>query len=613
MVAAVCTASAQPRPFTPADLWEWREIRDARINPDGDMAVYAERFADRASDTFQSRLWLAPADGSARRPLTSAGASDTEPRWSPDGSHVAFLSNRSGAPQIFTCSVKPGATPVQLTRGDATPLALAWSSDGRSIAYTARVAEPMPGATWAPPALLPQLRAPHTRLFVIPASGGDARAIPLGNLEPEGEPAWTPDGRSLLAALTAPFDPEHPLEGAEIYSLRLPDFTLRRITNHPGPDTNPVPSPDGSRIAWLSREPSPQSYVVAKLWVANPDGSRARALAGALDRDPVQPAWSSDSRTVYFLADDRGETRVWAARNDGSARIVLSAPRLRDFTLADSGRAVAVRAPEELVTFPVDVAGMPVVLAAPNRELLADRAMGPVEAFQYTAGTNTIQAWVTRPPGFDAARKHPLLLAVDDAPRRMCGSEFRLRSQVLAGAGMIVLCANPRGTPGYGEAFGNLIHTGLPGDDFDDWMAGVEAMASKPYVDPARLSIEGGLVAAWAIGHTARFHAAVARRPIVDFALDVAIASDGRQRASAWMGAMPWADPEQYWKHSPLYYAGQFRTPTLIVAGEHDAAADELYFALQARKVESALVRIGEERPGDLVLEMEAALAWLKR
>jgi dipeptidyl aminopeptidase/acylaminoacyl peptidase len=79
------------------------------------------------------------------------------------------------------------------------------------------------------------------------------------------------------------------------------------------------------------------------------------------------------------------------------------------------------------------------------------------------------------------------------------------------------------------------------------------------------------------------------------------------------MGAMPWADPEQYWKHSPLYFAGQFRTPTLIIAGQHDAAADELYFALRARKVESALVRIGEERPGDLVLEMEAALAWLKR
>jgi dipeptidyl aminopeptidase/acylaminoacyl peptidase len=140
----------------------------------------------------------------------------------------------------------------------------------------------------------------------------------------------------------------------------------------------------------------------------------------------------------------------------------------------------------------------------------------------------------------------------------------------------------------------------------------MDAAIARESVDTRRLAIVGGLSAAWAIGHTDRFHAAVARRPIADFTLDVATAQDGARRAITWMGALPWADPEQYTKHSPLYFAGQFRTPTLIVAREHDPAADELYFALRWKKVESAMVRLSD-RPADRVLELEAIAGWLKR
>ena len=115
----------------------------------------------------------------------------------------------------------------------------------------------------------------------------------------------------------------------------------------------------------------------------------------------------------------------------------------------------------------------------------------------------------------------------------MCGPDFRLRPQVFAAAGFLVLCANARGGPGYGEAFGNLIRSGFPGDDFDDWMAGLDAVAARPYVDSARLAIAGGISAAWAIGHTERFYAAIARRPLVDFTLDIATVPDGRLRDAA--------------------------------------------------------------------------------
>jgi acylaminoacyl-peptidase len=296
---------------------------------------------------------------------------------------------------------------------------------------------------------------------------------------------------------------------------------------------------------------------------------------------------------VYFLADDRGATRVYAARNDGSVRPVTNAPeRLRGFSLADNGRAVAVRqtsaAPGELVTFRWT--------CPPSRETRG-RQRGPVRGTRPQAIEEISSLPAARPSGLDCQtarvrrrEKYPLLVDIDDAPRRMCGDDFRLRAQIFAARGFVVLCANPRGTPGYGEEFGNLIRSRFPGDAFDDIMRGVDYLISKGTIDPARLSISGGLLAAWAIGHTERFRAAVVRHAIADWLTDVAHAPDGVYRAAAWMGAMPWDDPDQYVKHSPIYFAGNFRTPTLVLASDPDPGAEELYFARQARKVDSALV-----------------------
>ena len=620
---AACAPAGQR--FTPADWWDWRDISTPRINAEGTSVVFVESWNLRDGDRTCFNLWtVSTASGAAPRRLTDGPWRDTSPAWSPDGAAVAFLSDRDGAPQIWVRRLDSGAD-RRITSLDAPPLTVAWSPDGASLAFTARVPGPPPPAAWAPPAILPMLRRPVARvqLFVIPATGGTPRALPLGkpkgDLDIRGEPAWMPDGKSILVSAGAPPDAAHALEGGEIYAVPTAGGATRQISRHPGPDEAPLPSPDGRRIAWLAREPTAQSYVTTKLYVANPDGTRVKVLAGALDRDVSHAQWSNDSRTVYFLADDRGATHVYAARADGSVRQVTNAPeRLRGFSLADNGRAAAVRqtatAPAELVTFPVDLPAKPLQLAAANAALLAARDRGAVEEIQYASDGKTIQGWIVKPPAFDAAKKYPLLVAVDDAPRRMCGSEFRLRAQIFAARGFVVLCANPRGTPGYGEEFGNLIRSRFPGDDFDDLMRGVDHLIARGYIDPGRLAISGGLLAAWAIGHTARFHAAVVHHAIADWVTDVAHAPDGIYRAAAWMGAMPWDDPDQYVKHSPVYFAGNFRTPTLVIAGAADPGAEELYFALQAKKVDSALLRLGGEgRPSQVILGWEATLAWLER
>lgn len=605
-------------PFTADDLWDWHSASDAQISSDGRRIAYVEELKDRQSDAAWSNLWLATADGRLRQRLTEGPWRDDWPRWSPDGERIAYRSNRTGGAGIRVRRLDSGADSAVVA---ATPDSLAWSPDGRSIAFTAWVPRTT-AADWAPPAILPHLAsgiAGSEELFIVPAGGGAARQITHDSFVKRGSPVWTPDGRWILNAAERAPDAASPLEGAELYAVQVADGSVRRLTEHPGPDENPVVSPDGAKVAWIRAETRPAGYAIRKLYVMNADGSRVRALTGSLDRNVVAPQWSSDSRTVYFLADDQGSTHVYLARNDGTVRQVTNrVERLRGFSLADNGRAATVRWAAtdagSVVTFAVDLPGGVTTVAAPNDALLAGRDIGPVEELRFESAGKNLQAWLTKPLRMEPGRRYPLLLDVHDDPRAMCGPEFGLRAQILAARGLLVLCVNPRGTPGYGEDFGNLLSTRFPGDDFDDLMRGVETAAARPDVDPQRLMLAGGLLAAWAIGHTDRFRAAVARHPIAEWVSGVALAPDGFRRAAAWMGAMPWDDPDQYVKHSPLFSASSFKTPTLVIAGESDPGAEELYFALQARKVDRALVHIpGDGKPGTAVLELETILAWLAR
>jgi acylaminoacyl-peptidase len=582
--------------WSPSDLWSWRTPRDPRISPDGRRAVYLEEWNDRGTDATCSNLWLVSIGDRQPRRLTDGPWRDRSPRWSPDSTRIAWISGRGGIRVLALDSGQEGTI-------EASPLAFAWSRDGQSIAYTALVPPRTAPPAWAPAAIVtwlaPQSHA-HAALFVAPAAGGPAQAVTGPEFDAAGEPGWSRDGKSIVIAAA----------DRQIYSIRLAEHVARRLTNDSNRNENPVVSPDGSKIAWMATDSALHSYSIRKLYVMNADGSHVKLLAGALDRDPSDPQWSSDSRTIYFIADDAGSTHVYASRNDSTVRQVThSVERQRGFSLADNGRAVAVRSTAqsvEVVSFPVDMPPpTPVVLAAPMAQLLAQREIAPAEEIHVPSAGKQIQAWVIEPPHFDAERKYPLLLDIADDPRRMFGPEFSLRAQIFAARGWVVLRVNPRGTPGYGEEFGRLLPTRYPGDDADDLLAAVDFVVAKGGIDATHIAVSGGLLAAWMLGHSDRFAAVVARRPIVDFALDAG-------RAAPWMGAMPWDDPQQYAAHSPIYFAQNWKTPTLVLAGDPDPQSDEFYFALQQRKVDAVMVRIPDwSKPSARVLELESTLAWL--
>jgi acylaminoacyl-peptidase len=590
------TAAAQRRALSPEDLRLWRGDSDPRINSQGVSAVYTENWYGSAH--YYSDIWLVDAKGKERRALSPGEWRDWSARWNPDGTEVAFLSDRSGKVQIYAMRMEPVGAATAVTRGDLTPLAFAWSPDGKWLAFTARVAADGARAAWAPASILPLVQAAGpgpVQVFLVAAGGGEAQRLTTSALDFSGEPAWMPDGRSLVCAA-----------GGQIFSIRVADHAVRELTHNGMVNSEPVPAPDGSKIAWLAAEVKPQNYVVRHLWVMNAEGARDRMLGGALDRDVMHPQWSNDSRTVYFLADDQGSTHLYAGRNDGTARQATSrVERLSGFSLADNGRAVTVRSTGteggNVITFTTDVPGGVTTLSEPNGGLMADRHLAAVEEIHYESEGKSIQAWLVKPPQFDASKKYPLLLDVRDDPRAMYGVEFRLRQQILASAGYVVVCANPRGTPGYGEEFGHLLRTRSPGDDADDLLRGVEYVVKQGYVDEKRIGVVGGMTAAWLIGHTDRFSRAVLRRPLVDWAADL-------RRARAELGVWPWEDAELYTKRSPIFSMGSVKTPTLILAGEGDGQSEQLFYALQQRKVETVLVRSPDE-----VQELQAILGWMGR
>jgi len=582
--------------WSPEDLWNWHTPRDPRISPDGRHVVYLEEWNDRATDAACSNLWLVSTADNQPRRLTIGQWRDRSPRWSPDGTRVAWISGRGGIHVLALDS-------NQETAIEAAPLAMAWSRDSQSIAFTVLAPPSKKPPAWATTAILPWLvpqSHAHSALFVVPAAGGPAQAVSGPDLDAVGEPVWMRDGKSVVIAAA----------DGQIYSFRLADGEVRQLTHDSHRNESPVPSPDGSKIAWMATDTALRSYSVRKLYVMNADGSHVKLLAGSLDRDPENPQWSPDSRTVYFLADDSGSTHLLASRNDSTVRQVTHGKeRLRGLSLADDGRVVTLRCTEqavEVVSLPVDTPpATPVVLAAPMAKLLATREIAPAEEIRFPSAGKSIQGWVIKPPHFDAARKYPLLLDIADAPRRMFGPEFSLCAQIFAAHGWVVLRVNPRGTPGYGEEFGRLLPTRYPGDDADDLLAAVDFVVAKGGIDEKRIAVRGGLLAAWILGHSDRFAAVVARRTIVDFTLEAG-------RAARWMGAMPWDDPDQYVKRSPIYFAGHWNTPTLVLASEHDPQSDEFYFALQQRKVDSVMVRAPDwSKPSARVLELETTLAWL--
>ncbi|HTP31611.1 MAG TPA: prolyl oligopeptidase family serine peptidase, partial [Candidatus Acidoferrales bacterium] len=496
LAASAAMLAAKPGLNT-STIWQMRTVSDPQISKDGKTVIYVLAWNDQMLDQRFSNLWIVSSDGKDNRPLTTGSYRDTSPRISPDGTRIAYLSNRSGKNQIHVRWLDTGQE-TQITDLQQAPSNIEWSPDGQWIGYTARVPakndfsvrlpEKPAGAKWQdPPIVVTKLRwtadgqgivqPGYTHVFAVPATGGAPRQITSGDYNHGGGAqgggfAWSADGKWIYASTNRVPDADYALEGGDIYAYSVDDGSVKQLTTRKGPDTEPVPGPGGRKIAYLGHDWKFQSYTVNHLYLMDPDGSNPKNLTASLDRDVRAPHWSWDGKTIYFLVDERGSTQLYSADvESGAVKPVTSGVQQLGinggFSIANSAMVATVRstsdAPGDVVVLPAYRQAPPVRLTSVNDSLMSQYQLGRVEEITFDSfdGRN-MQGWIIKPPDFDASKKYPFILDIHGGPHSMYGVAFQHELQIQAAHGYVVLYMNPRGSTGYGEEFGNIIHTHYP-------------------------------------------------------------------------------------------------------------------------------------------------------
>ena len=662
--AAPAAATAPPvasRTFGPSDLFSLEVATDPQISPDGRRIAYVRRSGDIMTDRFRPSIWLVDAATGEQSPLVAGTGSHSSPRWSPDGTKLAYVSTgEGGGAQLFVRWMDTGAS-VRITGLATTPSSIAWSPDGRSIAYSMLSPDPAPtlgqapakpeGAQWAEPLEVitavtyradgaGYLDHGHDQVFVVPADGGAPRQLTWGPYDHGGPLSWSPDGRTLYLSANRREDRERETADSEVYALDVASGDLRALTDRRGPDGSPVVSPDGRRIAWVGFDDQRLGYHNAVLSVMDADGSNRRDLTTALDRSAGDPVWASDGRSIYFDYDDHGVTRVARVTLDGSISTVVEALSGAELDRPYSGGQFSVARDGAIAftlgspTRPAELAirrrGETRTLTRLNANLLDAKALGEVRRIETPSSHDgrAVEAWLTLPPSHQPGQRHPLILEIHGGPFAAYGPHFSTDNQLYAASGYAVLSVNPRGSTSYGAEFANLIHHAYPGNDYDDLMSSVDAVIAEGIADPEHLYVTGGsgggVLTAWIVGSTNRFQAAATQKPVIDWASFALTADVPTFFARYWFGEYPWEDHEAYWRRSPLSLVGRVETPTLVVVGGSDyrtpvSEAEQYYTALQLRGVPTALVKIpgaGHSfavRPSQSAARISAILAWFER
>jgi dipeptidyl aminopeptidase/acylaminoacyl peptidase len=627
-----------PRTLTVERYMDYETVADPRISPDGTQVVYTRRWVDTLQDKWSSALWVVNADGTRNRFL----AEGSDAVWSPDAARIAYIAEGAPkGPQVWVRWMDSGGAATQITRAEDAPSSLGWSPDGKQIGFSMFVPQEvvwdvgMPkapeGATWTKtPAVIDRLHYRQDRrgytepgtvhLFVVPSDGGTPRDLTPGDwyvgarfdgLTGEVGWDWTPDGRTIIVdGLDVP-DADLRYRDSDVFAIDVESGTRRKLTPD-GTWSNPRISPDGKVVALVGSSRSKASYHADELYVVGLDSSGMRKISATLDRDAGDLRWAADGSGVYFTAGDQGTSNIWFAPLTGAPRQVTKGDHMLTLSgLSRSGVAVGVRsAPKE----PPDVVRLSLAgnaalqpLTRVNEDLLAGITLGEVEKIQYTSTANTkVDGWIVKPPGFNPSTRYPLVMEIHGGPHGMYNVGFNYFFQAFASRGYVVLYTNPRGSTGYGSAFGNAIERAYPSVDYDDLMAGVDAILARGYVDEGRMFVGGcsggGVLSSWVIGHTDRFAAAAVRCPVTNW-LSFVGHTDIPNFTMNFFDAPFWEKPEQWLKHSPLMYVGNVKTPTLLMTGVLDmrtpmSQTEEYYTALKLRGVPTKLLRFEDEYHG---------------
>ena len=645
--------------FDPMDVFELEWASDPQVSSDGETIVYVRRSNDIMKDRVRSNLWRINTSGKNHRPLHSGFKNSYSPRWSPDNTKIAFVSNNSGSTQIHMHWVGSGETTV-ISQLQESPSSLSWSPDGKWLAFTMNVkgkstsivksrTKPV-GASWAKkPITVTTTRyqydgrgivePSYRHVFVVPADGGTARQLTNGNFNHYGSLAWSADSKDIFFSAHRSDDWELISGESNLYKITVSNKKLEQITSMPGEERSPSISPNGEVIAFYVKERRPLAYTPSRIAVMNLKSGNMQIISNDLDDDSDNLFWSNDGESIYFAFDQRGKRTI--KKISLSGKVSDFADNVGGTTIGRPYISGEFHAANDVIAYTFGQADRPADLAITinnetnvvtslNEDILGHRKLGKVNEITYRSSFDgqEIQGWYITPPDFNPKKKYPLILEIHGGPHLAYGPHFSAELQIMAASGYIVFYDNYRGSSSYGEDFALLLQYKYSSkEDFADHMSGIDALINKGIVDEKNLFIAGGsaggIATAYAIGLTDRFNAAVSSKPVINWLSKPLTADSMVGQIYHQFPGPPWDHLEHYWERSPLSLVGNVTTPTMLITGEEDrrtpiSETEQFYQALRLKGVDSAMIRIPNtshgiaSRPSNLITKVDHILAWFE-
>jgi dipeptidyl aminopeptidase/acylaminoacyl peptidase len=571
---SICVVGAlaqQKREMTFDDIMALKNVSDAQVSPDGRWVAYVVTSTDMKENATDADVWLVSTSGGGPVRLTTSKKNDNQPRWSPDGKRVAFISAREEKPQIFLIS-PTGGEAEKLSDSKTGVQSFQWSPDGRFIAYTTF---PTPKAD----------DGSLSDIWVADAKTGQARKL-VDNEGPDASPRWSPDGRSI-AYLTR--------------DAKLGVIGQSRL--------NVIPAEGGTPRAVISSfeyQPGPAkwSHDGRAIYFNSPVRTTIQLF--------IVPAAGGEVKQVSKIAGVMGQATF---SRDGS---VVA------FTRSD------IKRPDDVYVakLPGMVDG---VMLTDHNPQVRDLALGAGEVIRWKSKDGMeIEGIVIYPVGYQPGKRYPTVALIHGGPSGVWTESFPGSygnfGHVWAGKGWAVFYPNVRGSSSYGEKFLFANVNDWGGGDYQDVQTGIDHLIAKGVADPDRLAQSGwsygGYLTAWTLTQTNRFKAVMVGAGLTNM-FSMYSTNDLQRTLEAYFGGEPWNNLEAYQRASAMTYIKQAKTPTLILHGGSDTRvptgqAQELYMGLRKNGVPVELVFYprephGLQEPRHRLDKMRREYAWFSK
>jgi len=665
-------SQSSPRPITLDDISQIQAVHDPQLSPDSRWVAYAVDKTLVKEDKTETRLWMIPFSGGDAIPLTAEGVSSTHPRWSPDGKFLAFLSARNGGKTQVWLLNRLGGEAQRLTDTVQDVQDFSWSPDGRRLALVLRdpspeelaaaksnaqtaahsseasdseskVQSPKTKRPWIIDRLqfkqdeVGYLDRRRTHLYVFTLSSKSLTQITSGDFD-DSEPAWSPDSKLIAFTSNRSTPDADRTYNTDIWTVAADNTDkgahLTQVTTNPGSDSSPAWSPDGKWIAYVTQlDPKLFDYATRHLAIVRSSGGEASILTLFLDRNSIEPRFTPDSKSVYFIADMDGTQQLCqlpASFAQGSFQvgnfvcIIHDRLMVNDYSVGANGSAAAevatIDRPAEIYTVSD---GKLTQLTHTNDALFSQLKLSHGEYVHFKSKDGTpVSGYLYKPLDFAPGKKYPTLLRPHGGPVWAYYAEFSEQAQLFAANGYAVLFPNPRGSSGYGQDFCKAIFADWGNKDFQDDMAMVDYAIEQGIADPDKLGVGGwsygGISTDFIIAQTTRFKAAISGAGAAEF-LSM-YGHDQYQKDYETELGLPWENPAAWTKVSPFRNVAKITTPTLFMGGNIDwnvpiLGGEQMYQALKRLGVPTELVVYPDEYhefsvPSHLRDRLERYLAW---